>query len=742
VRSRIGVAILIAFLAFTAFTTAVLAWYGLRVFTELRPGSWRTPTTILDRNGNTLLELYGTEWRVTEPVVLKDLPDHVPNAFLAAEDVRFRRHFGIDPRGVARALLRNVKAGGIAEGGSTITQQLARSRFLSSKRTYTRKAVEAVMAVIIEVRLTKDEILEAYLNDVYLGHRDGRAMHGLDEAARAYFNKSPKNLTVFESALLASMIRAPNIGAVSQRRNMVLRVMLDRGWISKDEYDSNLDRRVRFRAGTRRPTPHPYVVSALRAELIDRVGERRVRGGGLKIHTAIDADMQRAAESAVRGGTQRLRGRYSWLRRREPLQAAILSVDPRTGGVRALVGGSDFRKSQFDRTRRMRRQPGSAFKPFTYAAAIASKKITPATIVEDEPVTIRLARRDIWRPQNYDEQFRGKVTVREAFEKSLNAPAVRIADEIGVSRVRNVLDDAGIEGELSDTPAIALGVDDVSMRELVSAYTVFPNLGLRTEPHLIEKVERGSRTIYRAKVRPKKTLDANVAYIVHSLMRGVVQRGTGADLNHVGLGHIAGKTGTTNDYRDAWFIGYAPDLLAAAWVGFDDGKPLRISSAEAALPIWVAFMARASHQRAEIQPPDGVTIAAIEPASGLLWRSGCGVRFEEAFLSGTEPEEKCRGWTERPRILIAFQEPPIMTPEESLERAKETPDLDDVQIVIDPAGLPPRDDDDDPDELDEEERKKIDEQLEKALEKAQEKLSKELEKDLEKLQKRREKKRD
>lgn len=306
-------------------------------------------------------------------MILEDLPDHVANAFLAAEDVRFRRHFGIDPRGIGRAALRNVRAGEIAQGGSTITQQLAKTRFLSSERTFTRKGKEAVLALLIEARLTKNEILEAYLNDVYLGHRAGRPIHGLDEAARAYFNKSPKNLTIAEAALLAAMIRSPNSGAVPRRRNLVLRVMLDRGWISKDEYDEAIDRRVRFRSGALKPTPHPYLVSALRAELIDKVGERRLRGGGLKIYTAVDAGMQRAAESAVRGGTQRLRGRYSWLRRREPLQAAILSVDPRTGGVRALVGGSDFRKSQFDRTRRMRRQPGSAFKPFTYAAAIASK---------------------------------------------------------------------------------------------------------------------------------------------------------------------------------------------------------------------------------------------------------------------------------------------------------------------------------------------------------------------------------
>jgi penicillin-binding protein 1B len=722
VRTRVAVVVLVGLLVVAALSTVVFGWYGFRVLTELRPGSWRTPTEIVDHNGKTFLSLYGSEWRLTQPVVLSELPDHVTNAFLAAEDVRFRSHFGVDPLGIGRAALSNVRAGGVAQGGSTITQQLAKTHFLTAERTFTRKGIEAVLAVLIELRLSKDDILEAYLNDVYLGHRDGRSILGLDEAARAYFNKAPKDLNAAEAALLAGMIRAPNrdnpnerAEVAKDRRDAVLGVMLNRGWITKTEHDGAVGRRVRFRPGTLQRAPHPYLIAALRAEIADELGARRLRGAPMKIYTAIDSDMQTAAEAAVRGGIARLRGRYSWLRRKEPLQAAILSVDPATGGIRALVGGSDFRKSQFDRTRRMRRQPGSAFKPFTYAAAIAEKEITAATVVEDKPVEIQLARNDIWRPQNYDQRFRGRVTVREAFEKSLNAPAVRIADDVGVKRVANILDDAGIEGDLSDTPALALGVDDVSMRELVGAYTIFPNLGTRTEPHLIEKIETASgRRVYGFKQRKNEIIDPEVAYVVHSLMRGVVQRGTASDLSHLGLGHIAGKTGTTNDYRDAWFVGYAPDLLTAAWVGFDDGKPLRISSAEAALPIWAAFMARADHQHSEILPPDGVNIVAIEPASGLRWRSGCGARFEEAFIEGTEPEGECRGSVERPPIMIAFEEPPVISPEQSQEWSAEIPGMGEVQIVIDPAAGTPAEQDENPDELSEREREDVDRQLEEA----------------------------
>ncbi|MGH9458309.1 MAG: transglycosylase domain-containing protein, partial [Thermoanaerobaculia bacterium] len=747
-RSRLAVLVLAGFVAFGAVAALALAWYGFRVWTEMSPDSWRTATVILDREGETVVELYGGEWRLTEPVLLEDLPEHVPAAFLAAEDVRFRRHPGIDPIGVARAALANVRHGGIAQGGSTITQQLAKMRFLSAERTFTRKAAEAVLALLIEARLSKDEILEAYLNDVYLGHRNGRKIVGVDEAARVYFDTEADELAPAQAAMLAGMIRAPNrdnpeerAKVAHERRDAVLGTMLEREWISDEEHEEATSGRTRFRDGSLSRAAHPYYLAALRAELIERVGARRLRAGGLRVQTALDLDMQEAAEEAVRRGTRRLRNRYRWLRTDEPLQAAILAVDPATGGVRALVGGTDWSESQFDRTRSMRRQPGSALKPFTYAAAIAERRITPATLVEDAPVEIELSRNDVWRPENYDERYRGAVTVREAFEKSLNTPAVRVAQDVGVRRVRNVLDEAGVSGELSDTPAIALGVDEVSMRELLSAYSIFPNLGVRSEPHLVGRVETASgRTIYQWEERGERVIRPAVAYVVHSLMRGVVRRGTASALRHWDLEHVAGKTGTTNDYRDAWFVGYAPDLLAAAWVGFDDGTPLRISSAEAALPVWAAFMADAEHDRGDIEPPEGVSVVTIEPASGLLWAPGCGRRFDEAFLEGTEPEERCRGRVERPPLLVEFEEPPVISPETYEDRVEDAPE---IEIVI-----LPRDDDDDPDVLSPEEREEIDRQLEEVLredddeqEERPQPREKELERELEKQERELEKRR-
>lgn len=669
-RTRLAIGVLVAFVAFTGMAAGMFGWYGYRVFTELTPGSWRAPTEILDRNEKTIVSLYGSEWRVAEPVTLADLPDFVPNAFLAAEDSRFRSHPGIDPIGIGRAAVTNVVAGGVAEGGSTITQQLAKMRFLSAKRTLSRKFLEAGLALLIELRLSKDEILEAYLNEVYLGHRDGREVRGLGEAARVYFGKSPAKLTVAEAALIAGMIRAPNRDnpdersrIAKQRRDAVLGVMLDKKWIDKIQHEKAVAADAEFSPGSRRLRPHPYLLAALRQEFIDRVGERQLAAGGLRIHTAVDREMQTVAEQSVRSGTARLRRAHGFLRRKKPLQAALLSIDPATGGIRALVGGSDFSRSQFDRTRRMRRQPGSAAKPFTYAAAIESRRITPASVVQDQPFQIQLARNRTWDPKNYDGQFRGPVTVREAFEKSLNVPAVRVASDVGVDRVQAVWHEAGITGDLSNTPAIALGVDDVTMRDLIAAYSIFPNLGVRTEPHLIESVEKDGDEMYRYEIQRADAIDPAVAYVVHALMRGVVIRGTAAGLNQYGLTYVAGKTGTTSNYRDAWFVGYVPDLLTAVWVGFDDGTPLRMSSGEAAVPIFGSFLSRVPHNSDEIAAPQGVSVVEVEAATGLVWQPGCGPSVIEAFLSGTEPRQQCGGFYNGLQDLSIYMEPPMLSDE-------------------------------------------------------------------------------
>jgi len=651
-----------------------------RLSRELVSHAWRTPTTIVSNahaRRDVVARLYGTDWRVMPLVSIDSLPPYVPNAFLAADDVRFHHHFGIDPIGIARALLRDVRAHGVVEGGSTIDQQIVKGRYLSLERTWRRKFIEVLLAVLLDARMSKNEILEIYLNDVYLGHSGGKAILGIDEASRVYFANLPAHLRIDEAALLASIIRAPNRDTpekrpdiVRARRDAVLGVMRDHGWIDDAQYRDATSRDVEFTGGSMPQPPFPFYLRTLRAEMVDAVGLRRVIEGGLTVVCEIDPAAQRNAERVAHRAPAQLESRYGWIRaeaRNEPLQVAILSIDPRNGGVRALVGGSDYFVSPFDRTSSMRRQPGSAFKTFAYTAAIASKRATPATLLLDAPVNIEVGDQT-WSPHNYDQQYRGRVTVREAFEKSLNVPTVRLTEDVGLNRVISTAGDFGFDEKFAAIPALPLGVTDVSMRELTAAYSVFPNLGERVEPYLLTAVVDGDGgTLYGHDIERKRVIHADVAYVMHTLLRGVVLRGTASRLRRFGLDYVAGKTGTTNDYRDAWFVGYTPDMVTSVWVGFDHGSPLRLSSGEAAIPIWGAYMSSIAHVHGEPKAPPGVTFRDIDPESGMLWQDGCPGPRHEVFLAGTAPTLYC------PRGLLGtivrkiffdrgtFDEPPAIT---------------------------------------------------------------------------------
>lgn len=673
-------AILIAAAMNTFF--AYMAYLNHRLSSEILNSPWRNPTIITTNatgfHDREIARVYGADWRSSRPVSMKSLPPHVSNAFIAAEDIRFRRHLGIDPIGMGRALFANVRSGGIAQGGSTIDQQLIKSRFFSNERTYRRKIVEVLLAVVLDARMSKDDILEGYLNDVYLGHVNGRALLGIDEASRVFFNKPAESLSVAEAALIAGIVRAPNRDTPDRRpdhargrRNAILKEMRERSWISEEEYQRGLRRSVDLRPGVLPDEPYPYYLSALRREVVEAVGTRPLLAGGLRVVCEMDPNRQRAAERAVRSGVRALVSRYRWIReqsRKEPLQAALLSVDPLTGGIRALVGGADFARTTFDRTRNMQRQPGSAFKTFAFASAIASREATNATLLMDTPVRIELASNEIWEPRNYDEKFRGRVTVREAFEKSLNVPAVRLTQEIGVAQVIETAEKFGFKEDFREIPALPLGVTEVSMRELTGAYTVFPGAGQKVTPYLLREVlSPGNRSLFRRNVQRDRVMDEASAYVVHSLLRGVVRRGTASRLKRYGLGFVAGKTGTTNDYRDAWFAGYSSDLVTTVWVGFDRGAPLRLSSAEAALPTWAQFMREAAIDRKEIERPSGVVERQIDPESGFLWAEGCPGPVQEVFLAGTAPTHRCpRGAAGRllRKVLFddeSFDEPSAIT---------------------------------------------------------------------------------
>jgi len=645
-------------------TLAVLALYVLfgyllylnhRISVELADHQWRTPTEFYSDagpSGRPILKLYGSDWRVTTPVLLAEIPGYVGNAFIAAEDVRFRHHIGIDPVGIARALLTNFRAGGIAQGGSTIDQQLIKGKFLTHQRTYRRKFIEMILAVLLDARMSKDDILEAYLNEVYLGHYQGRAVIGIDEASRLFFSKHPSQLTPDEAALIAGIIRAPNRDTPDKRpdlargrRDAILKQMETHGWLSAFDFSQSSGRAVHLRPGALPETPFQYYLAALRSEIIDEAGADYLTRSGLKIYCGMNPTMQRNAERAALRGVDILSHRYAWLRQLSqdgPLESAILSVDPRTGSIRALVGGTDFRATSFDRTTRMKRQPGSAFKTFAYLSAIESKRATTATLLLDTPLQVQLAGNETWEPHNYDEKYRGRVTVRDAFEKSLNVPTIRLAESVGFGRVAGTANRFGFQDRFRDIPALPLGVQEVTMRDLTGAYTAFPNLGTRVKPHLLTAIrDKKGRTIFEEDIESEKVIDAAPAYVMHSLLRGVVRHGTASRLRSYGLSQVAGKTGTTSDYRDAWFVGYTTDLVTSVWVGFDRGAPLRLSSAEAALPIWAAYMSSIPLSHRDVMPPKGVLFRDIDPESGFLWQDGCPGPVHEVFLSGTAPTHSC-----------------------------------------------------------------------------------------------------
>jgi penicillin-binding protein 1B len=675
-----------------------------RVSRELVSHTWSEPTVIVSAAGRQprdITRLYGVGWRVTPPLRIASLPRYVPDAFVAAEDVRFHNHIGIDPIGMARAFVTNVRAGGIAQGGSTIDQQIIKSRFLSQERTWRRKITEMILAVILDARMSKEEILEVYLNDVYLGHRGGRPVLGVDEASRLYFGRIPSRLRLDEAALLASIVRAPNRDTpqkrpdiVRARRDAILAVMRERGWIDDAQYGDAVGREVQFVGGSIPDAPFPYYLRALRSEIVKQIGVRAVIEGGLTIVCEMDPRAQAAAERAASRAPAQLQARYSWIReqaRAEPLQVALLSVDPRTGGIRALVGGSDYDRSAFDRTSNMRRQPGSAFKTFAYLAAIASKRATPATLLLDSPVTVNVSNGEKWEPHNYDERYRGRVTLREAFEKSLNVPTIRLTEQIGLSRVIRTAEKFGFEEEFARIPALPLGVTEVSLRELTAAYTAFPTLGERAEPYLLREVrDRGGNVLFSHDPKPKRVAPADATYVMHTLLRGVVQRGTAARLKRYGLGYVAGKTGTTNDYRDAWFVGYTADMVSTVWVGFDHGAPLRLSSAEAAIPIWGSYMSAIPHSSAEPKAPSGVTFRQIDPETGMLWDEGCPGPWREVFLDGTAPTKHCpRGFLGGivRRVFFdreSFDEPAAITFDQFRRWAAEVDrDRQEVETVMD-----------------------------------------------------------
>ncbi|MDH3283186.1 MAG: transglycosylase domain-containing protein [Acidobacteriota bacterium] len=583
------------------------------------------------------------------PVALDDLPKRIWRPVLAAEDARFFDHVGLDGRALARAMIANVRAGKIRQGGSTITQQLIKMRDLSPKRSLGRKASEALRALALEAEHDKRDILATYINHVYLGHVEGLAVHGLGAAARAYFSRGAQELTLDQAALLAGMIQGPNrLSPIRHperakiRRDWVLGRLRELAWAEETEIERALARPVRL--STRAPvaTAARHFVSWVEAEVGETAGGRLEKGRGVVVETSIDPWLQSIAEQAIAEQLGRLRRRLPRLSRMD-LSAALVALDASTGEVLAYVGGDPGDPDdRFDRVRLARRQPGSTVKPLILLEAFQDcgdrGPMSPATRVADEPLAIEQPS-GTWRPGNFDRRFHGVVDLRTAIRHSYNVPLVRVARWCGFRDTSRRFARAGLAMPDHPPPSFALGAVEATPLSVASAFTVFATPGRRVEPLPIRRLERPSGgRLARFRPRRHRVAGAAAAYLVRDLLRDAVEAGTGRAAAIDGL-EVAGKTGSSSSLRDAWFTGQAGGVVTAVWVGLDGGGRLGLTGAAAAAPVWKTFMTRAAPARPpyETERPRGVVARRIDPASGLLKsRMSRGGR-EELFRRGALP---------------------------------------------------------------------------------------------------------
>lgn len=597
----------------------------------------------------------GGSRQVREWVPYSRIPPAVITAVLAVEDRRFFSHYGVDPVAIGRALWANLMRGGVVQGGSTITQQLAKNLFYSPQRTMERKLREVVAAFVMEWKYRKEEILESYLNEIYLGQAGSVSIYGIGEAAHRYFAKPLEALSIEEIALVAGLIKGPNTYSPTKnlehamlRRNVVLRRLRDEGLLTEDAWKEAVNRPVRVSLPEDVVTDAPYFVDYLLRQV--EAGTGMGIPEGARIYSTLDPFIQQLATEALHKGLAKLEQQYPALREGEsPLQGAVVVLEARTGQLRAMVGGREYRASQFNRAAQAHRQAGSLFKPFVYLAAFEAARsegstgVTPATMLADEPVSFESGSGP-WSPQNYDRQFRGPVTVRAALEQSLNVPAVRTAHRLGIGSINRLLRGFGIQGALPDNLSIALGSASVSLLEITSAYGGLANGGVVVKPVALTNLVRESGdTLWSPLLDRHQAVSAQGAYLATSLLKGVLDRGTGSKARVWGLrGPVAGKTGTTDGYRDAWFVGYTPELVIGVWVGFDDERAIRLTGSQAALPIWVDVARRLiPADSPDFAVPSGIVSRTIDPRTGQLATAQCPERVTEVFLEGTEPSVYC-----------------------------------------------------------------------------------------------------
>src|SRR6266446_6307042 len=604
-------------------------------------------TKVYDDNDELITEFH-VERRIFVP--LAQIPKALRDAIIATEDARFYSHHGVDPTGIARAVYQNFRRGRIVEGGSTITQQLAKVLFLTPDKSLQRKLKEAVLALELERRYSKDRILEMYLNQIYFGH----GAFGVEAASRTFFGKGVSELAPAECVLLAGLPKAPTTyspfehpEAAMRRRAIVLARMVDTGVMKPSQAKHLAGTGLGLVPPERRRTTGQYYLEYVLQYLEAQFGADLVFKGGLHVYTTLSPLLQLKAESSLRDGLRALQTRRASSAGKDTApperpEGALLALEPQTGYIRAMVGGYDFFKSEFNRAVQARRQPGSAFKPFVYMAALESGQ-TPASVVDDSPIQYPLAGGKIWKPDNYDRKFRGPITYQQALEESINVATIRVQERTGIRRTVDIARRLGVDSPLVENLSIALGTSDLTLLELTSAYGALANQGTWIRPTAIRYILDAQHKLLEENVpQGRQALPPDLAYVITHMMMGTVERGTGQAARALGR-PVAAKTGTTNDYSNAWFIGFTPTLATGVWVGYDRPRSLGKdeTGSRVAVPIWTTFMkeALAGKPVEDFPVPEGVVIMPVDlSASGT-----CARLVPMAFLVGTEPRSPCGG---------------------------------------------------------------------------------------------------
>ncbi|HEY0557183.1 MAG TPA: PBP1A family penicillin-binding protein [Thermoanaerobaculia bacterium] len=629
---------------------------------DLRRDGTATDSVILDPP--LLASYYGKNLLERRPVTLDEVSPDLIASILAAEDETFFGHAGVSLTGTLRAVWVDLRGKGVRQGGSTLTQQLVKNLYLTQERTLTRKSQEILLAVLLEMRYSKKKILEAYLNEIYLGGGNGVSLIGVGAASRAYFGKDADQLDLAEAATLAGIIPSPaNYSPITHpdrakaRRDWVLGRLAGLGLVPQARIDAALAEPI---AAAPEPVVRrraPYFADSAALEASKRFGVEDLEDGGYVLFSTLDWTGQKAAQEAVESGLKEIDGGH----RTRSLQAALVSMDPATGGILAYIGGRGYDNSQFDRAGQAQRQPGSSFKPVVYAAAFESGKASPASFLEDEPLEVPTSGGQVWSPKNDDGTYHGWVSVRTALEKSYNPATTRLALEVGMPQIVKLAHDMGITTPMEPFPAMALGAAAVTPLEMATVYSTLAGGGSRPPVHeLVGVLDHSGKVVQGAPLpKPVRVISPQTDYLVTSLLQGVLQRGTAAGAARAIPGELAGKTGTTNKQRDAWFAGYAPERTTVVWVGYDDNGKTRLSGARAALPIWVRFMAKVAPPGgySTFAQPPGITTAAIDPTTGMLATELCPSVLTEVFREGEVPTEACNRHGGAPEPQIAGAEP-------------------------------------------------------------------------------------